>query len=390
MDLLEEAFSEYKKFLRLSLDARGEAGGDDGFEQSLLERAQKLLELVEEGDATKEDGGKNPFNDPFKVADEMMSLDGISLEFKSRLSREMADYLSSMAEEKNIADAIEEFDQMTRWQRAERLILDEEDGLLSQLAENQDIELVTLREGEVENVWWQRRGGKKQSGEIPMKFVLAPNGRTTDLGDVLRSTLGKESEGVGIIVVTDGQHNSSSSPLAVSRILGEAGIPIFPVGIGSEKPVYDMALTEVTGPTTVFKEDRVKGEIVLNDIMLAGAPFDVKISLEDEVVWEERIEATGVGERRIPYDFSVTALVEQLVQEGKQAGADGIGLKNLPLGFEVTVEAQREEDKEKERVKDNNAKPLFVQAVAQKTEGAPDRFPPPLGNPLPPQPLRAG
>ena len=369
VDLLEESFKEYRIFLRVSADGRGEGGGDDGFEKSLLERARKLEEMVlEEGEVEDQGGEKkeNPFHDPFKVADEMVALDGISLEFKARLTREMAEYLSGKADDQGVADAVKEFDAMTRWQRAERLILDEEHGLLSQLAEKQDIELVTLREGEVENLWWQRRGGKKTSGEIPDKFVLAPNGRTTDLGDVLRSTLGKESEGVGVIVITDGQHNSTSSPLAVSRILGEGGVPMFTVGVGSEKPVYDMALSEVVGPSTVFKEDRVKGEILLNDLMEAGVPFDLKVLLDEEVVWEEKIEATGVGERRIPYDFSVTELVARLVEKGKQEGVEEGALKNLPLGFVVKVEAQREEDREKERIKDNNAKPMFVQAVAQK------------------------
>ncbi len=42
-------------------------------------------------------------------------------------------------------------------------------------------------------------------------------------------------------------------------------VPVYAVGYGSEKPVPDIAVSRVMHPSSVFVEDRVKGEIVIGE-----------------------------------------------------------------------------------------------------------------------------
>ncbi len=148
---------------------------------------------------------------------------------------------------------------------------------------------------EVETMWWQRRAGKKSSGVFPNEFALGERGYLTDLSHVGQLDDGGRRRGVGVIVFTDGQHNAEGSPIEISDVLGERGIPIFTVGYGNEAAPMDMALTEVSGPPTVFAKDRVHGEMILRDSMRAGIPYRAVIEHEGEVVWEQPFERTTLS-----------------------------------------------------------------------------------------------
>jgi hypothetical protein len=41
---------------------------------------------------------------------------------------------------------------------------------------------------------------------------------------------------IGVVLLTDGQHNHGPAPGAAARLLGERGVPIFPVVLGDRQP----------------------------------------------------------------------------------------------------------------------------------------------------------
>ena len=269
---------------------------------------------------------------------------------------------AGQSREDAISASIEKFDTMTRWDRAQKLLLDPEVGALREVAKNHDIEFLALRDGEAQPLWWQRRGGKKSSGELPNELVLSANGLRTDLGEALSAALGDETQGAGVLLLTDGQHNAlGSSPIALSRLFGENGTPIFSVGVGSTEIPEDMGISTVDGPRSVYADDLIRGDVLLNDRMKPGADYQIQIKIADELVWEQAITSEQSGERRLPFQFPVKQIFDRLKQQTEAATE----LRNAPLEFDVTVRAANEEVAEREKLADNNHTTLTVQAVTQ-------------------------
>jgi hypothetical protein len=100
----------------------------------------------------------------------------------------------------------------SRFQRAEDLLLKGSLPLLKKLAETQDVELVALRGNSTQRLWWYRQSGKDTSGEPPTAFDLPATTPITNLDQSLRSALGPSTPGTALVVLTDGQHNTSGSP----------------------------------------------------------------------------------------------------------------------------------------------------------------------------------
>ena len=308
-----------------------EVGADERmryFRESLLEPARQLEGEVNGGGA-----------DPFKVVETMESLAGLADVLRERLREYVLAasgvYHANNRETPDFRAAVEKFDRMTRLDRIGKLMLDEDSGLLSTLASQQDIEFVSLRDGEVDPLWWQRRGGKKASGALPTALPALGEGEVTDLGDPLRDAIGKEFGGVGVILLTDGRHNSGSSPVLIGKEFGELGVPVFPVGIGGEDSPQDMALIDVTSPETVYAKDRVKGEIVLNDFMKPGLPYKLRIAREGKVIWEQDLQSNGTARRIVEYDFPIEELVKEI---SDSRAAEEMVLRSVPLYFEATVQ----------------------------------------------------
>ncbi len=330
----------------------------DYFRENLLAESVSLRDEARRGKT-----------DPFKTIEKLSDLDSLAGVLSERtrdyVLTAAANYHANNRDSESYQTAVAKFDRMTRKQRIERLLLDEDTGILSKLADQQDIELVSLRDDEVDPLWWQRRGGRKQSGDMPADLEIPESGRLTNISDTIQAALGKEREGVGVIAFTDGRHNKGTSPIAVSKGLGELGVPFFPVGLGADKPPQDMALTGITAPETVFSQDRVKGEITLNDFMKPGIPYKLRIAHDGKTLWEEEIESNSAEKRTIEYDFAVEDLVEQLIA---MRAKDDLVLRSMPLFFKATIlpaGGNESNGSALERVTENNEKPFYVQAVTQ-------------------------
>jgi hypothetical protein len=62
----------------------------------------------------------------------------------------------------------------------------------------------------------------------------------------------KQARVLGVILLTDGQHNLGPSPVQLARELGERHVPIYPLVLGSKTPPADIAVVEVKAPANVF------------------------------------------------------------------------------------------------------------------------------------------
>ena len=336
-------------------------GNRDSGEAQLKKLRKQLTERVE----LLADGK----GDPFAKIEELQSLGDQVLMMQERLTEAVRSsslaYLDRNRNKPEFAAAIEEFDGASRLERLRKLLLNEDTGILRKIAKQQDIELIAMTNRNVETMWWQRRAGKKSSGAFPNELSFGEKGYLTDLSHTIGAMMEGEEEGVGAIVFTDGQHNAEGSPIDNANIFGERGIPMFTIGYGNETSPMDMALTDVTGPSTVFAKDKVSGELVLRDSMRPGIPYRVAIEHDGEVVWEQQIESNNTMLRSIDYEFPVQELVDRITDAGQK---NKVEMRAVALQFKVSVtpvgQKQDESGRPLEKVTENNSKSLFVQAVA--------------------------
>jgi hypothetical protein len=101
---------------------------------------------------------------------------------------------------------------------------------------------------------------------------------------------GDDRELLGIVLLTDGQHNIGESPVKKAIELGERQIPIFPIALGARQPPPDVALVAIKAPNNVFKEVDAPIEVRFKVTGLPAQYFKVELRLEgaEKKVLEER------------------------------------------------------------------------------------------------------
>ncbi len=196
----------------------------------------------------------------------------------------------------------------SRFHRAEDLLLKGTNPLLKKLAETQDVELVALRGNNTQRLWWHRQGGKDTSGELPTAFELPATTPITNLDQTLRAALGPATTGTALVVLSDGQHNTTGSPEEFSTAVKASGTSIFTIGFGTEVPPPDLALLDVSAPESVFSKENFQGRLTVNDSMPAGVPANVRIESQGKVLWQKEFITDGKGEKGFDFIFPVAQL----------------------------------------------------------------------------------
>ncbi len=263
--------------------------------------------------------------------------------FERSLSAAFELYCSEVAghEGKRVTTALELLDETPRWQRAERLLLDDTSGLLRQLASTHDIELYRLAGTKAEGIW-----DSGAAGDMPHHFGSTPSAPTTDLGSGIRRTLTllqrqsasseKEpgsAQRTAVLLLSDGQHNSGPSPIQVARVLGSQRIPVYTVGLGARREPPDLALLDITHPDMVFQKGRIHGTLVLKDEMPPGREFLVQIEHDGQVVWQRQLKTMTSRQRRIGFEFPVDDIVKQTVSRQE----DRLEHHAIPITLQASI-----------------------------------------------------
>lgn len=261
--------------------------------------------------------------------------------------------------EKKVATALARFDQTPRTERVRSLLLDGgPESLLARLSPSFNVELLSLENNHPHLLWSVADGTDQLPTTLP-----SPESTTTNLGaslseraDTRRNRLTKtENARTAIVLFSDGQHNAKGSPSAIAKTLGDRGIPIYCVGLGSDVRPADMALLAVDTPQTIFYEDRVSGTATIKDDMPAGLAFEFKIMLGDTVVWKKDMISSQRSVLKVPFDFAVKELVAgKIAQNPSKTNV-------VPLTFEgiITPLSQEREIR-------NNSMRFVVKATTGK------------------------
>lgn len=317
------------------------------FREEVLAPAQTLAARPRDGD----------------VAKSLASLQSL-LTAAATWERELRDAFSNYASRQAaagdpaLAAAVQKFDALPRWKRIEAMLTGGSKTLLEKLSEKHHVELLALNGKTAQPIW--SSGSTTGEGPVQAPRTLGPDpaATTTNLADGLRNRItDKEAERIAAVLVSDGQHNEGSSPLAAAKMLGNRQIPVYSVCVGSTALPDDLAILNVKTPSAVFYKDRVKGEIVIKDDMPPGRPFTVKVECAGQVVWEKRLSTEQTHLRSVPFDFPVQTLIEKVAGVKEK----GVEVLNQALAFRASLSGV---DGEKE--KSNNESDFALHAIMQR------------------------
>ena len=108
---------------------------------------------------------------------------------------------------------------------------------------------------------------------------LKPGGTDTRLGEALKQLLQEERSTPvsGVVLVSDGGLNAGQSPDAAMELARESHIPIYTVGVGSEKKPVNVGVAEFNVPSRVFPGDRFSVEGSIEGYGMKGQPVRVEL-----------------------------------------------------------------------------------------------------------------
>lgn len=196
----------------------------------------------------------------------------------------------------------------TRWDRAQELLFKGNAPLLPALVAEHDVELVALRGPTAQRLWWRRQAGRDSSGPIPGQLPIAPDAASTNLDAPLRSAVDPLTPGTALVLISDGQHNTDGSPEDLATTLKAAEVTLFTLGLGSEIPPPDLAITATEIPESAFAKEQLRGSVTVRDSMPAGIPATVRIDSQGHTLWTQAFVTDGKGERRFDFRFPVQDL----------------------------------------------------------------------------------
>ncbi len=141
---------------------------------------------------------------------------------------------------------------------------------------------------------------------------VAPRGFETRLGEALARVASEEPTAVlaGVIVLSDGGTNAGVDPVAAATALQQAGVPVFPIGIGSDRLPTNVRVADLIAPARVFPGDRFAVTGYLQAQGLAGQTVRVElaeVAADASATAGERGRVIDTTEVRLGADGDVVA-----------------------------------------------------------------------------------
>ena len=129
----------------------------------------------------------------------------------------------------------------------------------------------------------------RQATTMPTK--LPDELQLTDLSAALAEMLGlaDDSRLVGVIVLSDARHTALGHPESYARNLGQAGVPIYPIVIGSDNPPPDAAIASVNSPEAISPGDDLLVDASCKLDGLAGKTVHMVLTDGDREVDEKTV-----------------------------------------------------------------------------------------------------
>jgi hypothetical protein len=142
---------------------------------------------------------------------------------------------------------------------------------------------------------------------------LSPSGTATRLGDTIQYIINQERGGpiAGIVLVTDGRNNIGLDPQRALSSAVDAGIPIYSIGVGSDREVQNVKVADIQAPPRAFPNDKFKIKGIVQATGMAGQIVNVKLVSTDTEGKEAELEeastdiSLGSDNQPVPVEFEV-------------------------------------------------------------------------------------
>jgi len=212
--------------------------------------------------------------------------------------------------------------------------------LLDQLAAHNSVRVFGFSNAVAERLVIPSRETTTQPAATP-RYDAQPGGSASDLGAAVRGAL----DAVGgnpvsaIVLLSDGAFNRGESASVIGRLLNQRNVPLYAVGVGDPAEPVNIAVTEVSGPRSAYKNDPFTVTVRLDATGIAGETVTVELV--------ERHEDGGTGEvvERRTATIGRDGAPEPVVFERKveKPGAVRFTARVAPLDHEaVALDNQRD------------------------------------------------
>jgi hypothetical protein len=262
---------------------------------------------------------------------------------------------------------LERVDGLTRAETARRLLLGDKVGLLPTIRGRHEVEVLAFdrdtREVDPDHAAdLFAEEGEKEGEE---KDVASARGFTDLRSPLVRALEGSgpgQGKVLGIVLLTEGQHNAGDPPNRKARELGERKVPIYPIALGARKPPPDIAIVSVAlqgQAHTVFKNVDAVVEVRFKIAGLEAGPYTVTLYRGGEE--KERLE-----ERTIRHDGKDREYLETFTVRMDRAGTQSLTatVRRQEVGKEE-ARADNNEGVTTVNVADDTAKVLVIDGEAR-------------------------
>ncbi len=82
---------------------------------------------------------------------------------------------------------------------------------------------------------------------------------------------------LGIVLLTDGRDADAASSIALARSLGQGGVPVFPVIVGSTERPKDLSILSVDTPLAVYRGDKPRVKVMISTSGFSGKSLEITL-----------------------------------------------------------------------------------------------------------------
>ncbi|MCA9192013.1 MAG: hypothetical protein KDB03_09630 [Planctomycetales bacterium] len=171
------------------------------------------------------------------------------------------------------------------------------------------------------------------NAQLPTDWMEAiqPSGVETRLGDAIKSVLDRELGNplAGIVILTDGRNNAGIEPVAVLPAAQNARVPLFVVGLGSDRNPRNIGIAELDLPKRLYPGDRFSLSALIASSGFEGQSITIQVlsGSKDKGIDELAIEA----EQQVQIESDGTLTKAEFQLQPKAIGQWQYAVKLIPL-----------------------------------------------------------
>lgn len=178
---------------------------------------------------------------------------------------------------------------------------------------------------------------QKLQMELPSDWaaVLNAAGAESRLGDALRWVLDRELGNplAGIVIITDGRSNAGVDPKAVLPVAQNAKVPLYVIGMGSERRPPNLQLVEVDAPRRLYPGDRFSISALIGSVGYEGRTVTLQFLAGRKDADNSALIIETETTLEIPADGSLVSKSVELPP--KAVGSWSYMARIVPLGGEA-------------------------------------------------------